>query len=183
MIITPRKKYGSFSEGAWGTTLFQKGLPQKQRNDSKQNCGLKYQKQEELKMKIDTKAIAAAGLVAAAYCAALTVGCFIANIFSPMALDMVFGTAATLAAAIPMYLIGRNADKNRLPKMIAASLMPVVSNALIVGMELKVFVHLPFWLSAAEVAVGEVVCVTLLGVFLFTVMEKNSFFKKLIING
>lgn len=167
-------------------------------------------------MKIDTKSIAAAGLVAAAYaaltvalsslsygniqfrvaealmmlcfykkryCAALTVGCFIANIFSPMALDMVFGTAATLAAAIPMYLIGRNADKNRLPKMIAASLMPVVSNALIVGMELKVFVHLPFWLSAAEVAIGEVVCVTLLGVFLFTVMEKNSIFKKLIING
>ena len=112
------------------------------------------------------------------YCAALTIGCFIANLFSPMALDMLFGTLATAVAAVPMYCIGRNAQSGRLAKMLIASLMPVISNALIVGAELKLSFGLPFWLSAGEVALGELVCVTGLGVFLFTIMEKNRYFMR-----
>ena len=39
------------------------------------------------------------------YALALIVGCFIANLFSPMGLmDIIFGTLATAAAVIPMYL-------------------------------------------------------------------------------
>lgn len=117
------------------------------------------------------------------YCAALTVGCFISNIFSPMPIDMLFGTLATAIAAIPMYCIGRHAEKSRPLKMIIASLMPVISNAIIVGIELKISFGLPFWISAAGVAAGEFVCVSVLGVFLFTIMEKNKHFMRAIVNN
>ena len=56
----------------------------------------------------------------------LVVGCFIANLFSPYPLDMVFGTAATLLAC----LLTR-----RMPNRYLASLPPVLCNAVIVGAE------------------------------------------------
>ena len=54
----------------------------------------------------------------------LVVGCFIANLFSPFALDLVFGTAATLLAC---WLT------RRMPNRYLASLPPVLCNAVIVG--------------------------------------------------
>ena len=56
----------------------------------------------------------------------LAVGCFLANLFSPYPLDMVFGTAATLLACLITA---------RMPSRWLAPLPPVVCNALIVGFE------------------------------------------------
>ncbi|MFT3950372.1 MAG: QueT transporter family protein [Oscillospiraceae bacterium] len=98
------------------------------------------------------------------YVLSMTVGCFLANLFSPMALDMVFGTAATLIAALLMTAV-----KNR----IAASLLPMLVNALVVGFELWYFVGLPLWLSCGQVALGEFVCVSILGTVLFRTLEKK----------
>ena len=57
----------------------------------------------------------------------LVVGCFIANLFSPFPLDMVFGTFATLLACLLTA---------RMPSRWLAPLPPVLCNALIVGFEI-----------------------------------------------
>ncbi len=111
------------------------------------------------------------------YIVALTVGCFIANLFSPMSWDIVVGTSATLAAAIPMYLLRKEGS---LPRMIICSLFPVISNGFIVAAELYFLFDMPYWASVASVAFGEFVCVTILGVALFSQLSKNKPFMKMI---
>lgn len=112
------------------------------------------------------------------YIISMTLGCFLANIFSSLgAVDLLFGTAATLIAAVLIYVCRKKTN------LIAASLFPVVSNALLVGLELKLVLGLPFWINAAYVALGELVCVTVLGVIVFKVLEKNKSFMKLIMAG
>ena len=56
----------------------------------------------------------------------LVVGCFIANLFSPYSLDVIFGTAATLIACILT---------RHMPNRYLAPLPPVLCNAVIVGAE------------------------------------------------
>ncbi|HIT58366.1 MAG TPA: QueT transporter family protein [Candidatus Faeciplasma pullistercoris] len=107
------------------------------------------------------------------YGISLILGCFIANLFSPMALDMVFGTAATVLAVLLIYIS---------PNIYIASLAPVVTNAFIVGFELYYFLDLPFWLSCFQVAFGEFVCVSVLGVILFKLFEKNKRFMELLVS-
>lgn len=114
------------------------------------------------------------------YVLALTIGCFISNMFSPMAIDLVVGTSATLIAAVPMYLLGK---KGGLPRMILCSLFPVISNGLIVAAELHFVLNLPYWASAAVVAFGEFVCVSVLGVVLFSQLRKNKAFMSIISDG
>ncbi len=61
----------------------------------------------------------------------VAVGCFLANLFTGSILDIVFGTLATLLAALLTAYFGRkgNTVKNRL----LGCLMPVLFNAVIVG--------------------------------------------------
>lgn len=66
----------------------------------------------------------------------LTIGCFIANIGSFNALDMLFGTLATLIAAVLTYLF-RNIKFKRLPLL--SLLPPVIVNAVIIGLEIAFF--------------------------------------------
>ncbi|MGN0686566.1 MAG: QueT transporter family protein [Oscillospiraceae bacterium] len=100
------------------------------------------------------------------YCPALILGCFIANCFSPMALmDMVFGTLATAVAVIPMYNI-----KN----IWVASLLPVVSNAIIIALELYVAFDEPIWLGMLTVGAGELIAVTVIGCTLFKLVIERS---------
>lgn len=107
------------------------------------------------------------------YSIALILGCFIANCFSPMALmDMVFGTLATAIAVIPMFYI-----KN----IWIASLLPVISNAIIIAIELLIAFNEPIWLSMMTVGAGELVVITAIGCPLFKlVLEKNKMFMELI---
>lgn len=106
------------------------------------------------------------------YGISLILGCLIVNLFSPMGLvDVVFGTLATVVAVALIYIS---------PNIYVASLMPVVSNAIIVGAEIWWAFDMPFAISAIEVAAGEFVCVSILGVVLFKVLEKNSRFMRMI---
>lgn len=106
------------------------------------------------------------------YGISLILGCLIVNLFSPMGLvDVVFGTVATVVAVALIYIS---------PNIYIASLMPVVSNAIIVGAEIWWAFDMPFAISALEVAAGEFVCVSILGVVLFKVLEKNSRFMRMI---
>lgn len=107
------------------------------------------------------------------YNIALILGCFIANCFSPMALmDMIFGTLATAIAVIPMFYV-----KN----IWIASLLPVISNSIIIAAELLLAFNEPIWLSMLTVGAGELVVVTVLGCPLFRfVLAKNRRFMLLI---
>ncbi|MBQ1988709.1 MAG: QueT transporter family protein, partial [Clostridia bacterium] len=88
----------------------------------------------------------------------LTVGCFLANIGSFNAADMIFGTFATFIAAILTYYL-KNIRIKKLP--VLSMLSPVIVNAVIIGFEIAVL-FLPegytFWgfvISALEVGAGE----------------------------
>lgn len=100
------------------------------------------------------------------YSIALILGCFIANCFSPMALmDMCFGTLATAIAVIPMFSM-----KN----IWIASMLPVVSNAIIIGIELYFAFSQPIWLGMLTVGAGELIVITFVGCPLFRfVLTKN----------
>ena len=77
----------------------------------------------------------------------LFIGCLIANLFGGNGvLDVVFGSLATLAAA----LLSRRAKSRWL-----APLPPVVVNALVVGAVLRYALGLPFWLTAGSVGLGQ----------------------------
>lgn len=63
--------------------------------------------------------------------AGLTIGCFIANLFSGHALDIVFGTLATLVSALITYAAGRKIRCTWL-KIVLGALPPVLVNAIVV---------------------------------------------------
>ena len=84
----------------------------------------------------------------------LVIGCLVANLLSPVAIwDVIFGTLATLIAALGTYWLRK--------KPLLAALCPVVANGVIVGVMLAVFYALPLWMTMLEVAVGEAVAVAL----------------------
>lgn len=67
----------------------------------------------------------------------LTIGCFLTNLLNPNNLgpiDIIFGSVATLLAAICTRLISQKCTRiPRLPRDITALIPPVILNALIVG--------------------------------------------------
>ena len=112
------------------------------------------------------------------YIFSMTLGCFLANLFSPMGMaDAAFGTAATLIAVVLIYFTRKKVN------LFVASLYPVVSNGIIVGLELKFIMGLGFLKSAAFVALGEFVCVSILGVLVVGSLTRNKGFMKLIMAG
>lgn len=116
----------------------------------------------------------------------LTVGCIIANISSLSVLgpyDMIFGSLASLLAAVLMYLL-RNKRLFKLP--VAAALMPALANGIIVGFEIEFFFveggfHFgDFLLQGGCVALGELGVLIVLGLPLARLIEKQGFDKKLL---
>lgn len=106
------------------------------------------------------------------YGISLIIGCLIANFFSPLGWpDIVFGTLATALSVLGMMLI-----KNKY----ISSLIPVILNGVIVGLELYFVLDLPFWISALEVAAGEFVVVSVIGVQVMRLLERSPVFKKYI---
>lgn len=127
------------------------------------------------------------------YCYSMVVGCLLANIISTVGLiDMIVGTFATLISVavivlckeyLPEFFQNKLSMNNKAAyttSMIIASLAPVIFNGLIVGLELRYVFNLPLVLSMCQVALGEFVCVTVIGVVLFTILERNKAFMRLI---
>ena len=105
----------------------------------------------------------------------LAVGCLIANLMSPVGvLDIVFGTLATLLAAIGTRVFRKN--------MLLAAACPVVANGLIVGAVLAWTYHISFPITALEVAAGEAVAVAL-GCLLVAALRKSTAVQKLLETG
>lgn len=111
----------------------------------------------------------------------VTIGCFIANIASFNAIDMIFGTLATLIAAILTYFL-RNIKLRGIPFL--AMLPPVIINAVIIGLEIAFF-FLPegysFWgfvISGIEVGLGELGVCVVLGTPFYLLIKKHNIFKE-----
>lgn len=108
----------------------------------------------------------------------LSLGCLIANIFSPFGIiDMVFGTLATLIAAFLSYKV-RNIKFKGFP--ILAPIFPIISNALIIGAVTAFMAELNFsgfLINAGLIALSEAVSCYIFGVpfyFAFNALLKKS---------
>lgn len=98
------------------------------------------------------------------YILGLTIGCFIANILGPNGLmDVIFGTLATFISVYAISLTEKFV-RNKKVSLVVASLWPTIFNGLIIGGMLNYVYHLPLILSIGEVAIGEFVVVTIVGV-------------------
>lgn len=114
----------------------------------------------------------------------LTIGTLVSNLLSvgALPLDIVFGTFATfVAVALARKL--RNVRCFKLP--VLSTLMPVLANGLIIGLELEIFLiegpfHIgSFLLQSSTVALGELGVCVVLGLPFFKILEKSNFFNKL----
>lgn len=110
----------------------------------------------------------------------LVVGCIISNIGSPYPLDIVFGTLATLLAALATRK-ARNICIKGIPLL--SFLFPTVFNAVIVGAEITMFTSSEasvsaFLVSAASIFFGELVVCGTLGTLLYTGLKKTKIFDK-----
>lgn len=103
------------------------------------------------------------------YIIGLTLGCLIANILGPNGLpDIIFGTLATFISAYLVYMTPK-IIKNRFSIFIA-SLWPVIANGFIIGLMLNIMYGFPLILSIMQVAIGEFVVVSIMGVILFKIL-------------
>lgn len=100
------------------------------------------------------------------YAIGLTLGCFLANLASPMALlDVPFGTLATLLACIGIMFS---------PYLIVAIVWPVLFNAFIVAGVLT-SIGEPYWMSVLTVGAGELI-VMVAGYIIFMLLKRNKQF-------
>lgn len=108
----------------------------------------------------------------------LTAGCLLFNITSSavLPLDFLVGSLATLLAAEGMWLSRRiTIFGYPLPGM----LMPALTNAVLVGWELSVYVGGGFWLNAVYVALGELAVLLSLGSVLYGAFRSRKLDKRL----
>lgn len=115
------------------------------------------------------------------YIYGLTIGCILSNIYAPLAssfcspLDLVFGVSATIIACIIIPLCKHLA---------IASIFPAITNGILLAIEFSIVANnfsSPFYFfNLGTVALGEVVCVTVLGLvifYIFSKTQKNTFIK------
>ncbi len=161
---------------------------------------LQNKKQGELNMrKINTETIALTGVTAAVYMVAtlavspiafgavqfrlsevmvllawinpafapgLVLGCALANMFSPLGIiDVLFGTFHTFCSVMMI---------KRTKNMYLASLWPTIFS-FIIGLELYIAYSAPFVVSTLSVMAGELICITLIGCIVFSLIKKNGF--------
>jgi len=104
----------------------------------------------------------------------LTVGCILANLATgSLALDIVFGSIATLIGALGARLL------RHLPKKLAwlIPLPTILSNAIIIPFIIK-YVYMTeglFWFFFLTVGLGELVCAGILGTVLYYSLKKVRF--------
>lgn len=103
----------------------------------------------------------------------LFIGCLLANILGGLGIwDICFGSLITLIAACLTA---------KMPGPILGSLPPIILNALGVSYYLSKIYHVPYWMTALYIGLGELISVAGLGILLFYLIQRTSlmdFFKK-----
>lgn len=104
----------------------------------------------------------------------IVLGTVIANFFSPLGLiDVLFGSLATFIGVVAMVKVAKMSSP------LYSLLCPVVANAYLIALELRIVYELPFWESSVYVGISEAIIV-LIGYFLISTMAKNSHFRTMI---
>ncbi|MEL7649730.1 MAG: QueT transporter family protein [Sedimentibacter sp.] len=117
-------------------------------------------------------------LIEPRYGLGLVLGCVLANMTSTLGvIDIVVGSFATLVAVIYIIWVRKSFGLNK-KSLYLASLGPVVSNAIFVGLELTYLFQTPFLVNAMYVALGELVVVTVAGTQVVNVLMENSAFSQ-----
>lgn len=108
----------------------------------------------------------------------LSVGCLLYNVTSAavLPLDFLVGSLASFLAAWGMWKT-RKVTLKGYPLL--GMLMPAVTNALLVGWELTVYIGGGFWLNGLYVAIGEAVVLLMLGSVLYYSLRKRKLDKYL----
>lgn len=108
----------------------------------------------------------------------LSVGCLLFNISfaAALPLDMVVGTLATLLAT---WLMWRSRKIRILRLPIPGLLFPALTNAILVGWELTVYIGGGFWINTLYVALGELIVLLTLGVGLYWIIRERHLDKLL----
>ena len=103
----------------------------------------------------------------------LTLGCLLFNISfaGALPLDFLVGSLATLLATAGMYALRKMTVKGY---PLIGMLLPAVTNALLVGWELTVYVGGGFWLNALYVAIGELAVLLTLGTALYYALRSRK---------
>ncbi len=108
------------------------------------------------------------------YFTGIALGTFLAGLFSPYGmLDAVVGTIATIVALGGIIAI-RSALGDNLKSLIIASLAPTIANGIIIGWLISYSVGIPFLMPALQVALGEFVVVSIVGVVVIRWVQKNE---------
>ena len=95
----------------------------------------------------------------------LFVGCLVSNLIgSATPWDIIFGSLATLIAAILTYATRRN--------KILAAFWPVLCNTVIVGLVLALTLDLPVLLTMGEVGLGELAVVYTVGMAMLAALKR-----------
>ena len=107
------------------------------------------------------------------YTLGLTIGCFLANIMSTVGpLDLIFGTLATLISCLCIVFFST---------LVNAIIIPFVIYFSTINSGESMDLSFMYWVMFGWIALGEFVCVTLLGYTLFMLlMKKVKGFSKLI---
>ena len=108
----------------------------------------------------------------------LTLGCLVFNLTSGAALplDFLVGSLATLLAALGMRCT-RNVTVKGLPVLGMA--FPALTNAVLVGWELSVYIGGGFLYNAVCVAIGELIVLFTAGAVLYTALRRRRLDKRL----
>lgn len=106
------------------------------------------------------------------YVFGLTIGCLLANLFSPIfPWDLLIGTTATLLSCLLISFM-----KN----LGIAVIFPVIFNGFAVGAELFYLTETNFWMAVGFVGLGEFISVCIVGYLLFFFLKKNKQFMEVI---
>lgn len=115
----------------------------------------------------------------------LFIGCALANMLTGNVLDIIFGSLATLLAGMCTAYLGKKPSSlNR----VAACMMPVLFNALVIGAVITkayngmgILSNLPvFALNAAQVGLGEAAVMFIIGLPLMHYLPKKQFFREFV---
>lgn len=107
------------------------------------------------------------------YILGLTLGCLLSNMIGGFGImDIVFGSLATFMSCVVMYWT-RNTIKNIKVSLLVASIWPTIFNGAIIGWMLHVTINVPMFITMLQVALGEFVAVTVVGVPLGLLLAKK----------
>ncbi|MBC6150103.1 QueT transporter family protein [Listeria booriae] len=112
------------------------------------------------------------------YIIPVTIGCAIANIFSPLGIiDVLVGTTQTFLMLSIAYLIYRKVESVKVRMVINTIVCSLMM--FIIAWELVYVLGLPFWFSYLTVAIGEAISMTLGGIVIYQIQKRYDLSDKI----